>query len=165
MMSMTKQYFLCRIVVSTRRSFYKYLPKLMGNAESRKVILGFFNFIVGNSDDCEKYGLVRFIDRRSRLTELFRMRDYHSAINTNYKKSELMEFFCNLKTEERRQLLENIPEIIVAIPFDFKLFKIERTDSIGTRFGSFAGKRTEYPIYSILDLLMQLSVKNKDENS
>lgn len=68
----------------------------MGNAEARKLILSYFNFIVGEEDSHSDIpALKRFIDGRSRVTELLQMRELCPVINSSYKKRELVEYFCN----------------------------------------------------------------------
>lgn len=122
--------------------------------EYREFSLCAFQFIAGvRSDRPELERLKRFIDARSRVTELREMRQYHAVVNSRYTKSELIEFFCNLQAFECKLLLEKLPEIITVLPADCKNFKIERPKAIAYRSGNFGGATVEYPVYTVLDFL------------
>jgi hypothetical protein len=135
----------------------------MSNLEAKKLILDCFDFIVGNTEYYhDTTELTRFIDKRSavggsaslsRVVDLLQMREFHAVVNSRYSKRELVEFFCNLQPFERKRLLTECSDTIVSIPYDFKLFKLERPPHIAYRCANFSGKTVEYPVFSILSFL------------
>jgi hypothetical protein len=126
----------------------------MSKQEEIKSTLRHFKFIAGdNISRTELPLIVRFIDIRSRKIELLGIREYHAVISPKYRKSEIIEFFCNLKPFERQKLLINCPDMIVALPSDCKLLGVARPAAIAKRSGNFSGKTVEYDVFSIVSVL------------
>jgi hypothetical protein len=121
-----------------------------------------FQFIAGltnNRPESDKFIFKYFIDARSRATELHQMKQYFRTVNSRYKKSEVIEFFCNLPASDRSFLLQKIPDMITVLPADCKNFKIERPSAIAYRYANFGGKTVEYEVYSVVNFLNTVEQK------
>lgn len=130
--------------------------------EKRDFSLKAFRYIVGQTNDRPDVGgfsFDYFIDARSRVTELRKMRLYHPAVKSGWRKKDFIIFFCSLTPKQRSRLVKDIPDMIIALPSDCKNFKIERPKGIARRSASFKGAVVEYDVYSVNDFLDKVDSK------
>ena len=113
-------------------------------------------FTAGISD-FEPWGLLNFLELRSDLPTLKIAvgKKIKPAAKSKAKKGDWIAAFVGLPAVDRRQLLQENPELFWLLPKDMNALKIPRTQPVGTKSFN-PGRQTVFDIYGVLDVLAVL---------
>lgn len=129
----------------------------------QEIELEMVHFIAGFSD-IKPEGLLAFLDLRSDLTELKSSVDSKALIDCTKSKAKKIDWiiaFVNLPALERRALIMQNPLMIPLLPRDIKRLGLKTCKACGTKSFN-PGRRTEFNVYGVFDVMSALTPKQSE---
>jgi hypothetical protein len=129
----------------------------------QEISLDIVHFVAGFTDE-QPEGLMSFLDLRSDLTELKQCIEpkFLDCVKSKAKKADWIKAFVRLAALDRRAIVIRNPLMIALLPRDIKRLGLKVCKSCGVKAFN-PGKRVEFSVYGVFDVMTALTPKTEEK--